>query len=89
MPDQPEAQGPRSVPVKIDNENFSIRGNATEEYIRKLSRIVDQKVLEVRRNQPNLPRHRVAILAALNIADELERVKRENAELLDVLEEAR
>lgn len=89
MPDQREAQGLRSVPVVIDNENFAIRGNATEDYIRKLARIVDQKILEVRRNQPNLPRHRVAILVALNIADELERVKKENAELLEVLEEAR
>ena len=89
MPDRPLAQGQRSVQVEIDQENFAIRGNATEEYIRKLARYVDQKISEVRRNQPNLPRHRVAILVALNIADELERVKQENAELLEVLEEAR
>jgi len=89
VPDRPEAQTPRSVPVRIDDENISIRGHATEEYIRMLARLVDQKIQEVRRNQPNLPRHRAAILAALNIADELERVKQENAELLEVLEEAR
>lgn len=89
MSEPNKTQGTRSVRVKIDNEHFAIRGEATDDYIRELARIVDQKINEVRRNQPNLPRHRMAVLAALNIADELQRVKRENAELLEVLEEAR
>lgn len=78
----------KTVRVKMDGETYPVRGRATEAYVRLLAGYVDQKIAEVRKVQPNLPRHRAAILAALNLADDLEKLKRENAELIEVLEEA-
>ncbi len=76
------------VKVRIAGEEHLVKGNATEQYIRELANIVDNKIKDVQKNSPNLTRHRMAILAAINLADELKRVKTEYAELLKIMEEA-
>lgn len=89
MPTSDEGRQKRKSRVVIDGEEFVIRGSAAPEYVQELAKLVDQKIMEVRRTQPNLPRHRSAILAALHLADELYKVSKERAELMEVLEEAR
>lgn len=76
------------VRVQIAGEEHVIKGNAPEEYILELGRIVDEKFRAVQQKSPNLTRHRTAILAAINLADELQRVKAEYQELLKIMEEA-
>lgn len=75
------------VKVRIGGEEYSIRGNASEQYIRELGRKVDEKIKEVQQNSPNLTRHQMAILAAINLADELLKVRAEYQELLKIMEE--
>lgn len=77
------------VRVRIDGDELSIRGQASEEYVRELASIVNSRIEEVRRNHPNLPRHHAAILACLYLADEAYKLRQENKELSQLLEEAR
>jgi cell division protein ZapA len=76
------------VKVQIAGEEHLIKGNAPEEYILELGRIVDEKLRAIQQKSPNLTRHRMAVLAAINLADELQRVKAEYQELLKIMEEA-
>ena len=89
MPPQGERAETERFQVMIDGETFVIRGTASAEHVRELARLVDERIEEVRRTQPNLPRHRVAILVALNLADELVTARKENEELLELLEETK
>lgn len=82
-------QSTRRFTVTIDDEEFVVRGVGTQEYVAKLAKMVDERIEEVRRSLPNVPRHRVITLVAFNLAHELQVLKTENEELLEVLEEAR
>ena len=64
----------RSVRVQIFGEDHIIKGQASEEYIRDLASLVDSRLQEVQKLNPRLPRHRVAILVAINLANELEKL---------------
>jgi len=74
--------------VRILGEEHIIKGQASEEYIKSLAAAVNERLLEVQRSNPLLPRHRVAILVALNLLNELEKLKTEHEELLALMEEA-
>lgn len=79
---------PTSVRVRIFGEDHVIKGNASDEYIRHLAEIVDTRLWAVQKNNPILPRHCVAILVAINLANELEDLRAEYDELLELLEDA-
>lgn len=77
-----------SVRVQIFGEEHIVRGRASAEYIKGLAAAVDARLQEVQVNNPMLPRHKAAILVALNIANELEKLKEEHEELLALVKEA-
>lgn len=78
----------RSVRVHIFGEEHIIKGQASAEYIESLASLVDIRLEEVQKNNPLLPRHRVAILVAINLANELEKLRADYEELLALLDEA-
>jgi cell division protein ZapA len=57
--------------VNIYGEEYTIRSDGNEEYIREVSGYVDRKMREIAEKTSNKSPSRVAILAALNITDEL------------------
>ncbi len=63
-----------SVPVDIFGQTYSIKGKDPAS-IRKLAAFVDAKMKEVQKATGTADPHRVAILAALMISDELHRVR--------------
>lgn len=85
--------------VNIYGNDYPIRGNTDVEYIRKVAKYVDSKMREIGKNASGESSLKVAILAALNITDELYRErslrKEPNAKelsnrlkkLIDVLDE--
>lgn len=77
-----------SARVQIFGEEHIIKGQASQEYIEELALLVDMRLEEIQKGNPMLPRHQVAILVALNLANELEKLKEEHQELLALLEEA-
>lgn len=75
--------------VCICGEDLILKGEKPEAYLQRLGQTVNSHMERLRGLHPNLVRHRLAILTAIHLADELETLKRENAELLQALEEAR
>jgi len=57
--------------VNIYGNDYPIRGNTDVEYIRKVAKYVDSKMKEVYGDVPSDSHLKIAILAALNITDEL------------------
>jgi cell division protein ZapA len=74
------------VEVQIFGHSYTIRGEADQGYILGVAAYVDRKMREITEKLPVASLSKVAILASLNIADELfkERARRgQEQELLD------
>jgi cell division protein ZapA len=63
--------GKNVVQVQILGHQLPIRGDADPSYILELAEYVDRKMREVTQKMPVAAVSKVAILASLNIADEL------------------
>ena len=77
----------QKVTVQIFGEVHVIRGKGSAEYIKSLAADVDKRMKEIARRFPHLPAHHIAILAALNLAYELAKLKEEQNTLMDMLGE--
>lgn len=58
------------VPVEIYGHSYNLRGEGDASYINGLAEFVDQKMREIADKTATVDSLKVAILAALNIADE-------------------
>ncbi|EMF84309.1 cell division protein ZapA [Leptospira weilii serovar Topaz str. LT2116] len=63
------------VKVRILGEEYTILSEAGEDYIYSLADDVDRKLRELGTGMPGASRQKLAILAALNFADELRQLK--------------
>ena len=73
--------------VRIYGAEYSIRGQADADYIKAVADYVDSKMLEVDKNVRVDSSLKVAILASLNITDELFRERSEKDTIRTVLED--
>ena len=64
MPDPP------IVPVEIRGQRYPIRSNLDPRYVAELATYVDEKMRAAAESTPTSDALRLAVLAALNIADE-------------------
>ena|SRR6185369_1601238 len=69
---------PQTIKVEIYNQIYNIRGDDNNDYVQKLAAYVDEKMREISSNTLTVDSLRVAILAAVNIADELHQLKKQN-----------
>lgn len=69
-------QEPESVTVNIFGTEYTLRGAADADYVKQVAAFVDQRMNEVAKGAATASTARVAILAAVNIADELFREQR-------------
>ena len=76
-----------SVEVTILGQKYTIKGDAQEDYIRKLAAFVDGKLKEVYASSPSITPLRAAILASLNIADELHKLQEAEESIARTIEE--
>jgi cell division protein ZapA len=65
----------RVIPVEIQGQRYPIRTALEAEYVGRLARYVEDKMRAAAESGPNGDAVRVAVLAALNIADELFRCR--------------
>jgi cell division protein ZapA len=72
--------------VEILGREYKIRGAADAAYISEVARYVDAKLREVSQGGVAPPPDRVAIIAAMNIADELFQLKRSHSEEFSSIE---
>jgi cell division protein ZapA len=64
-----------TVRVEIYNQTYNIRSDGDTEYIVQLAEFVDSRMREISSGTLTVDSLKVAILAALHIADELHRLK--------------
>ena len=65
-----------TIRVEIYNQTYNIRSDGDSEYITQLAEFVDSRMREISSGTLTVDSLKVAILAALHIADELHRLKR-------------
>jgi len=76
-----------SIEVTILGQKYTIKGEASEEYIKQLAAFVDDKLREVYNAAPGITPMRAAILASLNMADELHKLKEAQESMTRNIEE--
>lgn len=62
-----------STTVEIYGQNYTVRGEGDPAYLTELARFVDTRMREIASEVSTVDPVKIAILAALNIADELHR----------------
>ena len=75
----------RSIRVSIFGREYNIRGGSDEEYVRELAAYVDSVMKDISDKAGTLSSGRIAILAALNIADEMKKERQRLEERIDEL----
>ena len=65
-----------TIRVEIYNQTYNIRSDGDSEYVMGLAEFVDRRMREISSGTLTVDSLKVAILAALHIADELHRLKR-------------
>ena len=78
-----------SAPVKVQifGQTYSIRGELEESYVQKLAMSVDEKMHAIAEASGIVDTQKLAVLAALAIADELHSMKSELTEEEQLLRE--
>ena len=78
---------PGQIRVNIFGADYSLMSDNDEHFVKEIARYIDEKMREIDKEQSVKSSSRIAVLAALNVAEELfqERLYREK--LLDQLNE--
>jgi cell division protein ZapA len=76
----------RTVEIKVFGQTYTVKTDAEEDHIQEVARYVNEKMDEVLKKTRSVSTLNVAILTALNIADDLLREKKGRAALLREIE---
>ena len=68
----------RVIPVEIHGQRYPIRSTLDPEYVARLAAYVDEKMRVAAQSTPSGDSARLAVITALNIADELFRCRETN-----------
>jgi len=63
------------IPISIQGQQYPIRTSLDPDYVNRLAAFVDEKMQAAAESTPSSDSVRLAVLAALNIADELFRCR--------------
>lgn len=75
------------VTIKIDGCNYNIRGMESAEYLEGLGRLVEAKIAELRQELPYYGAVKLAVLAALQFADDKCKAEEKYRELTNEIDE--
>jgi cell division protein ZapA len=76
----------RLVEIKVFGQTYTVKTDAEEEYIMEVAKFVNEKMEEVLKKTKTVSTLNVAILTALNIADDLIKEKEKRKALLREIE---
>ena len=76
----------RLVEIKVFGQTYTVKTDAEENYIQEVAKYVNEKMEEVLRKTKSVSTLYVAILTALNIADDLLKEKEKRIALLREIE---
>jgi cell division protein ZapA len=80
-----DPKGRNAVTVRIGGEDHVIRAKVEPEYTIRCAKWVDGRIGEIRSHVGLLEKHKVAILAALSITDELFQAQKELEKLREIV----
>lgn len=73
----------------IYGQEYTIKGDESREYVETVARYVDKKMRQISQKSPHLTLPKVAVLTALNIADELYKLQEDYEALIRLIEEGK
>jgi len=73
-----------SIEVEIFGQTYNVRGEGDPEYLKELARFVDTRMRDVAAQVATVDPLKIAILAALNIADEFSRYRRRREDAVGI-----
>jgi cell division protein ZapA len=76
----------RLVEIKVFGQTYTVKTEAEEDYIQEVAKYVNEKIDEVLKKTKSVSTLNVAILTALNIADDLLKEKEKRIALLQEIE---
>ncbi len=76
----------RLVEIKVFGQTYTVKTDAEEDYIHEVAKYVNEKMEEVLKKTKSVSTLNVAILTALNVADDLLREKEKRTALLQEVE---
>jgi len=76
----------RLVEIKVFGQTYTVKTDAEEDYIQEVAKYVNEKMEEVLRKTKSVSTLNVAILTALNVADDLLREREKRTALLREVE---
>ena len=65
----------KEVEIKVMGQKFMVRSDSGDDYVNEVASFVDNKVTEIMKTSKSVASLNVAILAAMNIADEFLKYK--------------
>ena len=75
------------VKVNISGQDYVVRSTAGQQYLERVAKYVDDKMEEIKASGiDDSQQHRIAVLAAMNITDELFSYKKEKKQFVDKVE---
>ncbi|EGL82438.1 protein of unknown function DUF710 [Caldalkalibacillus thermarum TA2.A1] len=74
------------VTVEIFGQKYTLKGEASEDYIREVAQFVDEKMRELSAKNPSLDTTKTAVLTAVNLADEYFKLQQEYEDLIKLIE---
>jgi cell division protein ZapA len=77
----------KKAEVYILGQKYTIKGDASEKHIEMLAGYVDEQIKEVLDKAPNIAPLNAAILAAMNMAEEIHKLKAEQEDISKYIEE--
>jgi len=76
----------RLVEIKVFGQTYTVKTDAEEDYIREVAKYVNEKMEEILKKTKSVSTLNVAILTALNVADDLLREKEKRTTLVREVE---
>jgi cell division protein ZapA len=77
----------QTIRVQIFGQVFSVHGDLDEAYVQKLAAYVNEKMSAIAEMAPTVDTQKVAVMAAMAIADELLSLRQEKGEREELLKE--
>lgn len=79
--------GGNVVKIRIYGKEYALKGQESEEYIRKIGHYIDKKMAEVSKNSVRMSGTATAILSCINVADDYFKLQDSIADIKRELDE--
>ena len=73
--------------VRIDGQDYTLAGEESVVYMHEVASLVDERMVELRKRCVHFSTAMTAVLAAVNIAEELFKEREKNKELMSKLQQ--